>query len=139
MSTRGHIIKDPYFEINGVDLSSEVRQVEVQMTQPGVTSTASGADGQQRAPGLRDDAFVVRLRQKYGAGAVDATLWPIFDGQLDATVVVRESTVAAATANPEWQGIAFIESYPPFSQEVGQLAETTIRLPVQGKIERALS
>lgn len=132
----GFVIRDPFAEFNGVDLSDQVRQVEVNMSQADVDETASGDDGQERLAGLRNDSFVFTFKQDLAAGEVDATLFPLFDNgtKFEVRVAARGSTIS--DTNPAYAGDVIITDYSPLSGEIGALAEAQVTLPVSGKIAR---
>ncbi len=131
------VLKNAWVEINGVDLSDHVATTGVNMQNQLQEVTAMGDGGVMRAVGLRDDSFEFTLRQDFAASEVDATLWPLFDGGSAFVVAVAADGTAITSTNPKYSGTVLLESYPPLSGNIGNTLDTTIVLPVQGKISRA--
>lgn len=136
MVARGEVIKDPFVEFDAVDISSVIREVTVNASQPGVESTASGADGQEQAVGLRQDSFAFTVRNKLGTGEVEEKLWTIFDAASEVTVKVRHHAGAIAVTNPQYTGTVFLQDLT-FLGAIASLNTVPVTLPVQGKIARA--
>jgi hypothetical protein len=131
------VLKNAWIQINSVDLSDHVRSVAVNMSAQLQESQGMGSDGLERVAGLRDDAFELTLAQDFAASEVDATLWPLFDGGSEFLIEVAADGTAISSTNPKYSGSVLLESYPPLSGDIGGLAESSIRLPVNGKISRA--
>lgn len=130
------IIRNPVIEVNDVNLSDRVREVEVVCQAADIESTASGAGGTEREVGLRDDAFNITFKQSFEAANVDATLWPLFDGETPFEVKVRATDANIGATNPSWEGTCVITEYPPYSGAIGALAESQVSFPVNGRITR---
>lgn len=128
--------KDASVVINGVDLSNRVVTAEVDMSVAEVPTTAMGASGQGRAPGLRDDSFTFVFRQDFAAANVDATMFPLL-GAAAFTVVVKETSAAVSVGNPSYTGSCILTEYQPIAGSVGDIADASVTLPVDGIITRA--
>lgn len=131
------VIRNPSIKIGNVDLSGWVGEVSVDMTADDVDVTASGAGGKQRILGIRDDSFKLTVFSDFGAGAIDQTLWPLFNGGSLFLVECWASGTVSSTLNPKYSGTCILTNYSPISGAIGDAAKTDITLPVQGVIVRA--
>lgn len=132
------VFKDASVVANSVDLSNRVESVEISMSNADVETTAMGATGTQRLAGLADDSFKLNFRQDFGAGNVDATLSPL-RGAAPFTVVVKPTAAAVSATNPTFTGSCILTDYNPLSGSVGDVADASVTLPVDGIIVRATS
>lgn len=116
------VYTDAFVHINGVDLSNRVRQVTLTYEAEMLDNTAMGTSGtRSMIPGLKNWTLSVEFYQDFAAGSVDATLFPLI-GAAAFPIRVRPVNASAISAtNPEYQGNAVLESYPPLTGEVGAL------------------
>ena len=128
---------NPYVSINNVDLSDHVREVTINMEREDLDATCSGASGKERIPGLRDESFEMTLAQDFDGSEVDATLTGLYTDGTRFEVIVKPRAGSTSSTNPAFEGNVYLLSYPPLSGAVGVLAETQIKLPVDGVITRA--
>jgi hypothetical protein len=92
------VYTDAMVFINGIDLSNHVRQLTLTYEAEMLDNTAMGTSGTRSTlfPLIGAAAFPIRVKP-VNASAISAT-------------------------NPEYQGNAVLESYPPLTGEVGALA-----------------
>jgi uncharacterized protein (AIM24 family) len=133
------VIRNPAIKINSVDLSTYVKEVTVQMTAADVDMTASGAGGQEHAAGIRDDRFVLNAYSDFAAGAMDATVYPLFAGSSLFLVEVWANGTASSATNPKYSGTVILLEYHPIDGAVGDASMTPLEMPVNGTISRATS
>lgn len=129
------VILDPWVELNGVDLSSFVSEVTVNMSRADVDLTASGDAGITRKPGLRDDSYEFTFRQDFDANSVDATIFALFDAGTEFEVRVAKNAPPSATT---FDGNCIITDYSPLAGAIGDAGNATLTLPVSGKIARSV-
>jgi hypothetical protein len=131
------VITDGYVELNSVDLSTDVRSVELTFEGDEVEDSTMGNDGFKSSDvGLLSGSVNLTFKQNYNAGRVDATLWPLVSTRADIPFVIRPTSDAASATNPEYSGTAKCFGYTPLTGGVGALNETTVPLKVQGAITR---
>ncbi len=116
-------------------LSSSLASVTLDITSDEVETTAFGSTYRTRIGGLKDASVSLDFHQDFGAGAVDALLFPL----LGSTVAVKISPLSTATSatNPEYQFTALVTQYQPFAGAVGDLATLSVTWPVSGEVTRA--
>lgn len=130
------ILTNAYVLINSVDLSDHVESVELKMAAADVDVTAMGATAKQHMPGLRDDSLTVNFFGDFGSSAVDATLYPLFNGgSLFAVKLAAQGSSISAT-NPSWSGSAYLLTYAPIAGKVGDAAMVSVDFAMQGAFTR---
>lgn len=115
------VYTDARVEINSINLSDHVKSVEIQYQAELLDDTVMGTSGtRSNKPGLKNWTITCNFLQDYAAASVDATLFGLI-GADAFPVKVRPTTSAISATNPEFQGNAVLESYPPLTGEVGAL------------------
>lgn len=129
------VLKNAYVNINGVDLSSRVKKVTVNIKAADEDNTAMGAIGKGRIAGLRDDSISVEFNQDFAALNVDATMFPLI-GAAAFPVIVKAVSGTASATNPRYYGNCILTDYNPIDGSVGNAATTSVSLPVDGYLQR---
>jgi len=116
-------------------VSDDIASVTLDITSDEVETTAFGSTYRSRIGGLKDASVSLDFHQDFGAGAVDALLFPL----LGSTVAVKSApTSGTVTAtNPEYRFTALCTQYQPFAGAVGDLATLSVTWPVSGEVTRA--
>lgn len=130
------VLKNAYVLINAVNLSDHVKSVTINYAAEILEKTAMSANSKQRIAGLKDWSVDVELNQDFAAASVDATLFPLVGAAAFAIEIRPDAGVVSAT-NPKYTGNALLESYPPISGSVGELATVSITLQGDGDLTRA--
>lgn len=125
------ILKDCYIEVNGVNFSSHVNKVTINLSKDEIDTTNFSGSGRERAHGLRDDSFELTFQQDYAAGQVDETLFPLWDDEEEFTVVARPTSGSVSASNPEYSGTCILLDYTPLDGKVGDLSTTDVKFPAQ--------
>lgn len=121
--------------INGTNFSSFLRQVELTVESEDLETTSFQSGWRTRTGGLRQGSITLEFMQDFAAGAVDATLWPLFNS--NATVAIRPTSSAISATNPAFTAVALVTQYSPFASSVGDLATLSVTWPVSGTVTRA--
>lgn len=121
--------------IGAVDLSTSIAAVTLDITAEEQDTTAFGATYRTRIAGLKDGSLSLDFHQDFGAGAVDATLFPLVGSAVAFTIVPTSGTVSAT--NPSYSGTAIVTQYQPFASSVGDLATFSVQWPLSGAVTRA--
>ena len=89
------VLTNAVVKINGTDYSSNVNQVEIAVTADEIDTTAFSSSGWRTVTGgLKSGSTTLSFHNDYAAGALDSTLWPLFNSL--ATVVVLPNGTAAS-------------------------------------------
>jgi hypothetical protein len=115
-------------------LSTSIASVTLDITTDEVETTSFGNTYRTRIGGLRDASVSLDFHQDFGAGAVDALLFPLM-GQTVAVKIAPTSGTVTAT-NPEYRFDALVTQYQPFAGAVGDLATLSVTWPVSGEVVR---
>jgi hypothetical protein len=131
------VFTNPYFTINGVDLADHVRSITLDYSADMVDATAGGDSTRTRLGGLKDWTATVEFLQDFAASKVDATIFPLVG--TTTTIVFRPTNAAKSATNPEYSGTGIVESYPPVSGGIGDLATARVVIRAAGPLSRATS
>ena len=115
-------------------LSSSIASVTLDITTDEVETTAFGSSYRTRIGGLKDASVSLDFHQDFGAGAVDALLFPLMGETVDVKIAPTSGTVTAS--NPEYRFSALCTQYQPYSGAVGDLSTLSITWPVSGEVVR---
>jgi hypothetical protein len=115
-------------------LSSSIASVTLDITTDEVETTAFGSSYRTRIGGLSDASVSLDFHQDFGAGAVDALLFPLMGTLVDVKIAPTSGTVTAT--NPEYRFQALCTQYQPFAGSVGDLSTLSISWPVSGSVVR---
>ena len=131
------VLRNCAVAIDGVLLSSSMREVSVEMTAADVSTTAMGAGGEGHLAGIRDDSFTFNAYSDItAAGQLSATVEAKFiaAGTVEGKVAPSGSTIG--TANPMYIGYCPVLTWTPIGGAVGDAAMTPLTLPVSGTITK---
>lgn len=121
--------------INGTNLSSNLNSVELSIEADDLEITAFGSEWRSRVGGLKTGSVTLSFLQDFGAGSVDATLYPLFNTL--ATVVITPTSGTVTSTNPSYTAVALVNQYMPFASSVGDIATLSVTWPTSGTITRA--
>jgi hypothetical protein len=115
-------------------LSTSIASVTLDITTDEVETTAFGSSYRTRIGGLKDASVSLDFHQDFGAGSVDALLFPLMGSTVAVKIAPTSGTVTAT--NPEYRFDALVTQYQPFAGAVGDLATLSITWPVSGEVVR---
>jgi hypothetical protein len=115
-------------------ISSSIASVTLDMTTDEIETTSFGSSFRTRLGGLRDGSVSLDFHQDFGAGAVDALLFPLMGGTVAVRIAPTSGTVTAT--NPEYRFTALVTQYQPFAGAVGDLATLSVTWPISGEVVR---
>jgi len=120
--------------IGTVVISDDIASVTLDITADEVETTAFGSSYRSRIGGLKDASVSLDFHQDFGAGAVDALLFPLMGSTVAVKIAPTSGTVTAT--NPEYRFTALVTQYQPFAGAVGDLATLSVTWPVSGEVTR---
>ena len=115
-------------------LSTSIAAVTLDITADEIEVTSFGDSYRKRIGGLKDASVSLDFHQDFGAGAVDALLFPLMGTTVDVKIAPTSGTVTAT--NPEYRFSALVTQYQPFAGSIGDLATLSITWPVSGEVVR---
>jgi hypothetical protein len=118
-------------------LSTSIASVTLDITTDEVETTAFGSSYRTRIGGLKDASVSLDFHQDFGAGAVDALLFPLMGGTVGITIAPTSGTITAS--NPLYSFSALVTQYQPFAGAIGDLATFSVTWPVTGEVTRGTS
>ena len=128
------VLTDVITTVGGTDYSANINQVEISVSADEVETTAFGSNYRTRIGGLRDASVSFDFHQDFGAGSVDALLFPLMGSTVAVRIAPTSGTVTAV--NPEYRLTALCTQYQPFSGAVGDLSTLSVTWPVSGEVVR---
>jgi hypothetical protein len=115
-------------------LSTSIASVTLDITTDEIETTSFGNSYRTRIGGLKDASVSLDFHQDFGAGAVDALLFPLMGSTVAVKIAPTSGTVTAT--NPEYRFDALVTQYQPFAGAVGDLATLSVSWPVSGEVVR---
>jgi hypothetical protein len=115
-------------------LSDSIASVTLDITSDEIETTAFGQTYRTRIGGLRDASVSLDFHQDFGAGSIDALLFPLMGSTVAVKIAPTSGTVTAT--NPEYRFTALVTQYQPFAGAVGDLATLSVTWPVSGEVVR---
>ncbi len=127
--------QDYKITVGTANLSTSLASVTLDITADEVETTAFGSSYRTRIGGLKDASVSLDFHQDFGAGAVDALLFPLLGSTVAVKIVPTSGTITAT--NPEYSMDCLVTQYQPFAGAVGDLATLSVTWPVSGAVTRA--
>ena len=132
------VFTDAFFSYDGNDLSSDVRQLTLDYkSELQDDSTMGVGSTRKRIGGLLDWTVDVEFAQDFDAAALDSILFPLV-GFVKA-VIVRPTSAVVGANNPEYTGQGILETYPPITGSVGEIAASACTIQAAGALARAVA
>jgi len=129
--------KDGIVTINGVDLSEYVRDVKITKVKSQEDATGLNGNGvSQKIPGLADEQFEITFMSSFSAGAVDATLQPLYEDETEFEVAVTPRNASVAATNPKYAALCRLFEYDPVDAAIGATAMMTVPFVASESIAR---
>ena len=129
------VATDHKITINGTNFSDSLQSVDLTIQADEVDTTTFGGAWKTMTGGLRSGSLTLNFYQDFGAGSVDATLWPLLNTA--ATVVITPTSTAVSSVNPSYSAVCLVSQYQPFASTVGDLATLSVTWPTSGTVTRA--
>lgn len=115
-------------------LSTSLASVTLDISADEIETTSFGNSYRTRIGGLKDASVSLDFHQDFGAGAIDALLFPLLGSTVAVAIAPTSGTVTAT--NPEYRFDALVTQYQPFAGAVGDLATLSVTWPVTGEVVR---
>jgi hypothetical protein len=123
--------------VAGVNLSTSLNSVELALESDSLETTAFGGTFRESIGGLKSGSLTLQFMQDFGAGSVDATLFPLYNTL--ATVVIVPTSGTVNSTNPSYTAVCLVNSYSPHASSVGDIATFSVTWPTSGTVVRATS
>jgi hypothetical protein len=115
-------------------LSDSIASVTLDISADEIETTSFGSTYRTRIGGLRDGSVSFDFHQDFGAGSVDALLFPLMGSTVAIKIAPTSGTVTAT--NPEYRFTALCTQYQPYSGSIGDLATLSVTWPTASEIVR---
>lgn len=132
-----YVLTEPVIVFAGSTITSSCASVTINLSADDVETTAFGAAGgyRTRIGGLKSGTVDFEMHQDFGAGGIDALFFPNLGGTV-AVSVVPGGTAAVSATNPQYSFDVLITEYAPIDGAVGDLATTSVSLPITGPVTK---
>lgn len=129
---------DCVFTLNAVNLTTYTTSLSIEISVDDQETTAFGGNGYRaRIGGLKEFTLKVDFFQDFGAGAVDATIFPLLGTVVPWTA--KATSDATSATNPQYSGSVLVAEYSPLDGDVGDVSTTSVSWPGSGALVRATS
>lgn len=126
---------DAYFTINSSNLSSYTKSVTFDAEADELDDTAMGDTWRSGIKGLYKGGVQVQFNDDVTASQLDSILWPLFVANAAHTFVVRATSSATSSSNPQWSGSILVNKHQ-FGGAVGDLGSKSLTFPTTTTITR---
>ena len=133
-----YVLKDPVIVFAGSTITSSCASVTINLSADDVETTAFGSDWRTRIGGLKSGTVDFEMHQDFGASGIDALFFPNLGGTV-AVAVKPGGTAATSATNPQYSFDCLVTEYSPVDGAVGDLATTSVSLPITGPVTRGTS
>jgi hypothetical protein len=130
-----YVLKDPVIVFAGSTITSSCASVTINLSADDVETTAFGSDWRTRIGGLKSGTVDFEMHQDFGASGIDALFFPNLGGTV-AVAVKPGGTAATSATNPQYSFDCLVTEYSPVDGAVGDLATTSVSLPITGPVTR---
>ncbi len=129
---------DAHVEIDSNDISAFLESIDFDY-QKETDADATMGDNTAVVVATRDNWTVsLNAIQDFTASTgLDAIIWPIISAGSAVTILIRPTSSAVGTANPEYTGSVVLTNYKPLQGQHGQQARTPIQCMPAGDLSRA--
>ena len=121
--------------IDGAVLSPSFAELSITYNAETLDQTAFGDTARVNKGGLFNWQVDGRAHQDFGAGAVDATIWPLVGSTT--CFEIRPHNSCSTAINPRYFGVGIISTYTPMGGAVGTLLDTPFTLVAAGDLSRS--
>lgn len=132
-----YVVTDHFLSIGGTDLSDWLLNVTVDYEAEAVDETAMGETTRKMKGGLKNWTVNATFKQDFAASSVDVTVFSLVG--TTSTIIVRPTSSAVGSTNPNYTGTGLITKYVPVGNGVGELAGATLEIVAAGTLSRATS
>lgn len=132
------VLTNAFVSLGGTDVSTYVRSVTLNLGAELQDDTTMGDTARINKAGLTNWSIDLELQQDFADNLIDEIIFGLV-GAASFAVIVRPTTSAVGTSNPNYTGSAVLENYQPFGQAVGELGTSTVTLRSAGALSRATS
>lgn len=130
------VLLSEFISIDGNDLSTYCNKAELQIEVEAKDVTTFGSAGAKEfIGGLKSGTLALEFKQDYAASQLDSIMWPLLGTVVN--FVVRPTSAAVGTGNPEYTGSVLITGHNPIQGGVGDEASMSLSFPTTGAISRA--
>lgn len=129
------VLTDAFVSLGGTDVSTYVRSVRLPLEVETLDDTTMGDTTRINKGGLKSWTCEIEWQQDFADNLIDEILFGLVGTTF--TLIVRPTSSAVGTSNPNYTGTGLLSSYQPFGQSVGDLATATTTIVSAGTLSRA--
>ena len=130
-----YVLKDPKIVFAGSTITSSCASVTINLEADDVETTAFGSEWRTRLGGLKSGTVDFEMHADFGAGGIDSLFFPNLGGTV--AVSVQPAGTALSSTSPAYNFDVLVTEYSPVDGAVGDLATTSVSLPITGPVTRA--
>jgi hypothetical protein len=128
---------DGFVSLGGTDVSTSVRSVTLNYSVEVLDETAMADTTRVNKGGLKNWSVDIEFNQDFVDDGLDEDIHTLIG--TTGTVIVRPTSSAVGTGNPNYTGTGLFVDYTPIGNAVGDLATSRLRIVSAGTLSRATS
>lgn len=121
---------------NSVDLTDHIKSATLALEAAALDSTAMGDSWVENTGGLKSGTLNIEVMDDFALSSIDATIWAAFLAGTAVPFIIRPTTSAVSTTNPNYTGSVLPNRYT-LGGALGELAMKSLEYPVTGAVARA--
>lgn len=129
------VLTDCFVSLGGTDVSTYVRSVTLPYSVELLDDTTMGDTTRVNKPGLKVWQADIEFQNDFTDNLIDEILFGLVGTSF--TMIVRPTSSAVSTSNPNYTGTGVMENYNPFGQSVGELVTSRVTIKSAGALSRA--
>jgi hypothetical protein len=132
------VYRNCYFWVNGVDYSADTADCTLNYKAEMLDETAMGDDTRIKKGGLKVWDVSAKFHQDYTSGHVGQAvtgLWSLVG--TTTCIELRPQNACSTLINPQFFGVAILESFPPMAGGVGSLLDISAAFQSAGTLSKA--
>lgn len=133
------VLTDAFVSLGGTDISAHVKKVSIKPKYTKIDGSRMGHLAQVNEAGIQEWVIALTLKQNFDAASIDSILWTLFAAKASFAVIVRPTSSAVGTGNPNYTGTSIMLEYTPIDTGHNQQVEATVNLDSAGVLSRATS
>lgn len=131
------VVTDAFVSLDGTDVSEWVASLTFEVNVDTQDTTTMGTNGwRDRLGGLKDFSVSIDALTDFAASQFDSVIWPLAIARDPVALIIRPTSAAVGTSNPQFAGNVIVTQYTPLSGGVGSVAGGSFTLEGAGAMTR---
>lgn len=125
-----------HLTFNSVDLTDHIKSATLTVEAAALDSTAMGDSWVENTLGLKSGTLNIEVLDDFALSSIDSTLWSAFNTGTLVPFIIRPTTSAVSTTNPNYTGNVLPIRFQ-IGGTLGEMAMKSLEYPTTGAVSRA--